>query len=44
MKITDEELIHRVSQGVVLKPDGTKVTLEDLEMVGIAVAERPVEE
>ena len=40
-KITDKEMVHMVSRGVVLKPDGTKVTLEDLEMVGIAVAERP---
>ena len=40
VKITDKELIHMVSHGVVVKPDGTKVTMEDLEKVGIVPKKR----
>lgn len=38
VKITDKELIEMVSHGVVCKPDGSKVTLEDLERAGIKCA------
>ena len=39
VKPTDKELIQMVSGGVVYKPDGSKVTLDDLEKVGIVVEE-----
>ena len=35
VKITDKDLIEMVSHGAVCKPDGSKVTLEDLERAGI---------
>jgi len=37
--LTDKEMIHMVSRGAVLKPDGTKVTLDDLEKAGIKMVE-----
>lgn len=44
VKITNKELIHMVSHGVVVKPDGTKVTMEDLEKVGIVPKKGLVED